>query len=390
MRLVHLADLHLGFRQFQRLARNGINVREADVARAFRDAMEQVIAIAPDLVVIAGDVFDTPKPPNNAIVLAHRMLHELRSRCPATEVVLVAGNHDAPRIAELGSILAIFEPLGVHLAAGAAKRIRIPRLDLSVLAVPDVAGVRPLIAPDPEARYNVLVLHGEVEYAAADAPHPWDYVALGHYHVHREVAPRARYAGALDYVSSNIWGELAEESACGVPGKGFVLADLAAGAATFHAIPRARGFVDLAPIDATGLLAPDVDALIAERVATAPVPLAGAVARLVVRNIPRAVSAALDKRALRELRGTALHFLLTLERPAEGATVDGARPARGRQSLEAIVREAFAQRADLTAEDREQLSAMAMRYLGAASEQSSEALDTPPADEAKESHEQAA
>ena len=31
MRLVHLSDLHLGFRQYQRLTPAGINQREADV-----------------------------------------------------------------------------------------------------------------------------------------------------------------------------------------------------------------------------------------------------------------------------------------------------------------------------------------------------------------------
>ena len=32
MRLVHLSDLHLGYRQYQRLTPGGINQREADVA----------------------------------------------------------------------------------------------------------------------------------------------------------------------------------------------------------------------------------------------------------------------------------------------------------------------------------------------------------------------
>ena len=36
MRLVHLSDLHLGYRQFQRQTAAGINQREADVAAVFR------------------------------------------------------------------------------------------------------------------------------------------------------------------------------------------------------------------------------------------------------------------------------------------------------------------------------------------------------------------
>ena len=39
----------------------------------------------------------------------------------------------------------------------------------------------------------------------------WDYVALGHYHVYREIAPNAFYCGSIDYTSVNTWGELYEE-----------------------------------------------------------------------------------------------------------------------------------------------------------------------------------
>ena len=46
MRLAHLADVHLGFRQYHRLNAQGINQREADVAAAFRTAIEQVIVTA--------------------------------------------------------------------------------------------------------------------------------------------------------------------------------------------------------------------------------------------------------------------------------------------------------------------------------------------------------
>ena len=43
MRLAHLADPHLGVRQYHRQTPSGINQREADVARAFRLAVDGVI-----------------------------------------------------------------------------------------------------------------------------------------------------------------------------------------------------------------------------------------------------------------------------------------------------------------------------------------------------------
>ena len=66
MRLVHLSDLHLGYRQFQRQTAAGINQREADVASVFRAAIDKIIEIKPEIVLIAGDVFHNVRPPNPA------------------------------------------------------------------------------------------------------------------------------------------------------------------------------------------------------------------------------------------------------------------------------------------------------------------------------------
>ena len=49
VKVAHLADPHLGARQYHRQTPAGINQREADVARAFRLAIDGVIAAQPDL-----------------------------------------------------------------------------------------------------------------------------------------------------------------------------------------------------------------------------------------------------------------------------------------------------------------------------------------------------
>ena len=77
MKLVHLADLHLGFRQYQRLTPTGLNQREADVAAAFKKAIDEIIEIAPDIVVIGGDVFHAVRPTNPAILWAHKQFARL-------------------------------------------------------------------------------------------------------------------------------------------------------------------------------------------------------------------------------------------------------------------------------------------------------------------------
>ncbi|NBS60189.1 MAG: DNA repair exonuclease, partial [Betaproteobacteria bacterium] len=115
MRLLHLSDLHLGFRQFQRTTQTGINQREADVAASFRQAIDMAIAVRPELILIAGDVFHTVRPTNPAIIHAFTQLQRLTQALPDTDVVMVAGNHDMPRSSETTCILRLFRPLGIHI-----------------------------------------------------------------------------------------------------------------------------------------------------------------------------------------------------------------------------------------------------------------------------------
>jgi hypothetical protein len=61
------------------------------------------------------------------------------------------------------------------------------------------------------------------------------------------VAPNAWYSGSIDYTSFNAWGELREEQAAGVAGKGLISRDLATGAHAFHPLPPSRALLDLPP-----------------------------------------------------------------------------------------------------------------------------------------------
>jgi DNA repair exonuclease SbcCD nuclease subunit len=333
LRLAHLADAHLGFRQFGRLDPRGVNAREADVASAFARAIDAVITRAPDAVVIAGDLFHSVRPTNRSIIEAFSQLARLRAALPEAPVVLLAGNHDTPRSLEAGSILQLMTGLGVHVADEETRRLSFPSLGLSVLAVPHAALARDRDErhwePDARARHNVLVMHPEIAgfFPATGASDyggvrieaellrsaEWSYVALGHYHVVVEVAPRAWYSGSLEYASPNIWSEVREERRLGLT-KGFLIADLGSGKVERVPLPPPRQVHDLDPLDATGLTAPELDQAIADRVGTVPA-LDGAVVRLVVHHVPRILAHRLDHAALREIRARALHFQLELRRP---------------------------------------------------------------------------
>ena len=372
MKLAHIADPHLGIRQYHRQTPAGINQREADIAHAFRLAVDGVIAARPDAVVVAGDLFHSVRPTNAAIVFAFRQLQRLREALPKAPIVLIAGNHDTPRSTETGSILRLFEELGVDVATDEARRFVYPALDLSVLGVPHqalVGGARPSLRPDGPERHRVLVLHGEVEgvfpfdRSAAEyggallglqelAPAEWSYVALGHYHVQHEVAQRVWYAGSLEYVSPNVWGELIDEADHGLSGKGWLLADLERNTVERHEVPLARAILDLEPVEAEGLPAVAVSALIAERVRAVPGGVEDRIVRLRVWNIPRHVARELDHAGIRALKSAALHFQLDLRRPEIHRTIGMGAPGR-RQTLPELVR-GYLERRPLPAElDRE-------------------------------------
>jgi exonuclease SbcD len=372
VRLVHLSDLHLGYRQYQRLTPAGINQREADVANTFRRAIDRVIEIAPELIVVAGDVFHSSRPTNAAILHAFRQFLKLRAALPDTKVVMIAGDHDTPRTTESGSIMGLFESIGVDVAASEPKRFHFKEHDVSVLAVPD--GHMPALVPDSEAAHNVLLMHCDVDdvvpryYAELDrasvkisrgdlAVGRWSYVALGHYHSHQRVADNAYYAGSLDFTSLNVWFDLDEG-----PKKGFIEFDLDSDKHTFHPIEASRAFIDLTPIDARDMSVVEVNAAIQQAVDRVKGGIDDKVVRLVVREIPRPVARELDHKMIREYKRRALSFHLDTRRPDIVRRDAAGAPAR-RPSVAEFVRQKLAERSLPPELDRERVVELGLKYL---------------------------
>lgn len=356
------------------------------MADACRRAVDDVLAQRPDLVLLAGDVFHSVRPTNAAILFLFQQLQRIRSGLPDASVVVIAGNHDTPRSTETGSILKLYETLGVEIVADRARRIAIPRLDCAVLAVPHEALVgedRPALRPEPGATHNVLVTHGEIEglfppdrlplefggahLTRADLGLPqWDYVALGHYHVAHEIARNCWYSGSLDYVSTNVWGELVEQEERKRAGKGYLLVELPGARVQFRPVAPVRRFLNLPAVRGEGLTAKEIDARIAATVDGARPPIDGQVVRLVVHDVSRATARDLDHTAIRGYKGRALQFLLDVRRPVLARVVGVGAPGR-RLTLPETLRGYLSRRpldADL---DRTAFVELGTRYLAEAS-----------------------
>ncbi len=386
MRIAHLADIHLGFRQYHRLNAQGINQREADVASAFRSAIDDVIAAKPDLVVIAGDLFHSVRPTNPAILHSFNQFRKLRLGLPEVPVIIVAGNHDTPRSVETGTILRLFEALEhVYVVFDEPKTFPFENLDAAVTCVPHAAWKherRPTLLPKGDYRYHIAVTHGEVagvlptnswsvEYGGAVLEPAelhadrWDYLALGHFHVAHMVRDNAWYAGALEYVTPNPWGELKDEAREGRQGaKGWLLVELSGGTpkVEFRPVQLARYFFDLAPLQGAGLSADELNVAIAERIDGLPGGAADQVVRQVVYDVQRTASRDLDHAAVREIKARALHYHLDLRRPPPTGPV-GVDTEGKRQTLRDLLVDFLGRRPLETSIDRRELVALANTYM---------------------------
>jgi DNA repair protein SbcD/Mre11 len=390
VKLAHLADLHLGFRQYDRQTPRGGNQREADVADAFRRAVDDLLVQRPDLILLAGDIFHSIRPTNPAILHLFNQLHRVRTGLPDSPIVMIAGEHDTPRSVETGTILRLYEALGVDVVVDQARHLTFSKLDCSVLAVPHQALMqadRPALRPQRGTTLNILLVHGNLpgvgeqrgtaEYGGALlethdlAPAQWDYVALGHYHVAQQMADNAWYAGSLEYVSPNPWGQLQDEAERGRSGKCYLLVELPAARVTPRPIVAARRHIDLPSIDGKGLTPKELDARIKDAVVRMKPPLDDQIVRQLVFDVSRATARDLDHAAIRGFKARALQYQLDLRRP-EVARVDGAGilgEGGRRQALPETVR-TFLEHRPLDADlDRAEFVRLGVEYVGQGSEE---------------------
>lgn len=308
MTLAHLSDLHLGYRA-------GPAGRANDVVRVFEGALAQIARLEPELVVIAGDVFDHPNVTAPPIAAFSRAVRRLRERLPDVVVAVVAGARDTPLDPSQQGPLAVVGSLESVEAATVGVR-RLPMLNgaLSVTLVPHHAARRPSslkLKPDPAAQWNILVLHGATATGDPGGPRRksrssrsgstlsvplagWDYVALGSRHTRARIAERAHYSGSLERVGPNPWKEAAVD-------KGFLTAHLESGEVRFRPV-EARAAVSLAPVDATDGGTATAARRLGEALAGVPGGIDGKLLRVPVRGLDPDDMAALDREVLARVR----------------------------------------------------------------------------------------
>lgn len=346
MKIVHIADTHLGFSAYRRISEAGYNQREEDINNAFKSAIDKIIEIKPDLVLHAGDLFDSVRPTNRILHFAIEQI--LRLTQNGITVIMISGNHDTPKQRYIGSVFKIFEILPTN---GFLKVIfnneytPIKIGDVLVHAIPQCTADEIFkkqlkrVAPE-ESSKNVLMLHAGVtgmkEFSRGDfnellvdskyfEEKKFDYVALGHYHRHINVGRNAYFPGSTERLSFNE-----------VDGfKGFIEVDLSGNPTflKFHEI-KTRLMLDFPSINAEGkdslVLSEEIEKTIRESDPK------DKIIRLKVINIPQHILSTLDIKKFRELAGAALHFEPVLEKLREERKIEETTIATGGMKEEFI------------------------------------------------------
>lgn len=232
MRILHTSDWHLG-RIF-----HGVHLTD-DQAHVLEQVVRLVADAKPDVLLIAGDVYDRSVPPTEAVCLLDEVLSRILLD-HGVPVILIAGNHDSPErlgfgtrllsrqgLHVVGQIQSNAAPLILRDSWGPVYFCPIPYAEAAVarnvLADADAADhnramlalTRRALAPVPPGGRAVVVAHAFVAGCeATESERPLSvggantvdgscfgsfcYTALGHLHRPQcATADNVRYAGSL-------------------------------------------------------------------------------------------------------------------------------------------------------------------------------------------------
>lgn len=295
MKLMHLSDLHLGKRL------NEFSLLE-DQSFILQQLVELVRSEQPDCVLLAGDIYDKPVPPAEAVTLFDDFLNKLAQ---LTTVCVTSGNHDSAERLAFGAQL--MREGGVHfcgLYTGEPQCVTLQdaygSVHIYLLPFLKPAHVRHCLPPTEAeqvttyhealrcaverlhinaAERNVLVAHqfvtgaqtagseavnvGGVDNIGAEVFAAFDYTALGHIHKAQNVgSERVRYSGTPLKYSFAEWQqeksvtlvELGEKGSVSVTALPLApLRDLRKLRGSYEEL-MSRDFYDELPKDSDGLL----------------------------------------------------------------------------------------------------------------------------------------
>jgi DNA repair protein SbcD/Mre11 len=218
----HISDIHLGYSQFN------LQEREEDIYEVFEEAIDKSLSEHTELVILAGDIFHTPRPNGSSIIKLANQLKKLKEK--SIPVYFVLGEHDINRMQDI-PIPYIFHNLGLatrlkenqprqhHNVAifgfNKERKSNIESMLQQFKITEKIAKQKKESGDGGRNIKNILVLHQGLtdfnsfagELNSTDLPRGIDYYAMGHYHDHIEkrfdyLDGLISYPGSIDLTPS--------------------------------------------------------------------------------------------------------------------------------------------------------------------------------------------
>lgn len=230
MKFAHLADTHLGYRQY------GLFEREKDFYEVFEKVIDKIIEENVDFVVHSGDLFETARPSPMALLTFQKGLLKLKGA--GIPMYAIAGNHDI--VMRKGSIppQVIFKKLGLKVISTINPTYMHGDILIAGLPYYPASHAKTLKSKLAELsekashhEKSILLLHQGIdkyfgynyELEIGEIPDNFDYYALGH--IHKYVNDKCGKGRLVYPGSSEIW-KTSEIPDYLENGKGFVVVDL--------------------------------------------------------------------------------------------------------------------------------------------------------------------
>jgi DNA repair exonuclease SbcCD nuclease subunit len=230
MKFAHLADTHLGYRQF------GLIEREKDFYEVFEKVIDKIIEEKVDFVIHSGDLFETARPSPIALLTFQKGLLKLKGA--GIQMYAIAGNHDIVMRNDSIPPQVIFKKLGLKVISPINTNYM--HGDVFIAGLPfypssQSKNLKSKLAELSKKAANheksILVLHQAIdkyfgynyELEIGDLPDNFNYYALGH--IHKYINDSFGNGKLVYPGSGEIWktDELKDYKE---NGKGFVLVDL--------------------------------------------------------------------------------------------------------------------------------------------------------------------
>jgi len=235
VRIVHLADTHLGYKQYN------LEEREKDIYDVLEEIGDKILEEHADIVIHSGDLFDSPRPTTQAYYAFKKFLKRLDGK---VEFFAVLGDHDKPKARGMPPHKLFDDQIQTLGVAGVSEhqQISVDGKKVLIVGISHLSRTyRPVLVEELKKLENlktqvdcsVLALHEAIdkffpfeeacEISLTELPKNFRYYAMGHLHSRIKASygqGELTYSGSTEIMRSDeigSWKKL---------GKGFLIVDI--------------------------------------------------------------------------------------------------------------------------------------------------------------------